>query len=100
MFSQNEIGDKAYCLIQGTLAVLQNDKNIQTLKQGSFFGELALIVSGGRRTATIVCTSEVTVLEIPQIQFYQLLAANLYLAKEIQLIAEERLKRDQVRKTA
>lgn len=98
MFNQNDIGDKAYCVIQGSLAVLQNDKHIQTLNQGAFFGELALIVSGGRRTATIVCTSDVVVLEIPQIQFYQLLAANLYLAKEIQTIAEERVKRDQLRK--
>lgn len=98
MFSQNDIGDKAYCIIQGSLAVLQNDKHIQTLSQGAFFGELALIISGGRRTATIVCTSDVVVLEIPQIQFYQLLAANLYLAKEIQTIAEERVKRDQQRK--
>lgn len=98
IFSQNEIGDKAFCIIQGSLAVLQNDKHIQTLNQGSFFGELALIVSGGRRTATIVCTSDVVVLEIPQVQFYQLLAANLFLAKEIQTIAEERIKRDQLRK--
>lgn len=99
VFSQNDIGEKAYCVIQGSLAVLQNEKHIQTLSQGSFFGELALIVSGGRRTATIVCTSDVTVLEIPQVHFYQLLAANLFLAKEIQNIAEERLKKDQMRKT-
>lgn len=98
MFSQNDIGDRAYCVIQGTLAVIKDDKHIQTLNQGAFFGELALIVSGGRRTATVVCTSDVVVLEVPQTQFYQLLAANLYLAKEIQTIAEERMRRDQERK--
>jgi CRP-like cAMP-binding protein len=98
IFSQNDIGDRAYCVIQGTLAVIKDDKHIQTLNQGAFFGELALIVSGGRRTATVVCTSDVVVLEVPQTQFYQLLAANLYLAKEIQTIAEERMRRDQLRK--
>lgn len=98
IFSQNDLGDRAYCVIQGNLVVLQNNKKIQTLSQGSLFGEIALIVSGGRRTATIVCTTDVVLLEITQLHFYQLLAANLYLAQQIQSIAESRMKQDFLRK--
>lgn len=100
VFSQNDIGGKAYCVIQGSLVVLQNNKKIQTLSQGSLFGEIALIVSGGRRTATVVCTSDVVLLEITQLSFYQLLASNLYLANQIQSIAEDRIKQDSFRKAS
>ena len=52
-----------YVIVEGTVAVLKGTRNIIQLKAGDCFGEMALL-SGRRRSATIVADSPVTVIKL------------------------------------
>lgn len=94
IFQQGALGDSAYIVIQGSLLVMQNGKVINTLPQGSFLGEISLMMNDGRRTATVVAQRNTKLLKIHRNEFYRLLGRNLYLAKEFQLLADQRLQKD------
>ena len=94
LFKQGDMGHSAYIVIQGSLQVMQNGKMINTLPQGSFLGEISLMMNDGRRTATVIGQRNTKLLEIHRNEFYKLLAKNLYLAKEFQLLADQRLQKD------
>ncbi len=57
---QGASGYAFYVLRDGTATVIQGDEEIRRLGPGDFFGELS-IIGGGRRTATVKATSQVTV---------------------------------------
>ncbi len=97
VFQQGQIGDSAFVVIQGSLAILQDGKLINTLPQGSFLGEVALMMNNGKRSATAVAQRNTKLLKIGRPEFYSLLAKNIYLAKEFQILADQRLQKDQVR---
>jgi len=94
VFQQGQVGDSAYIVIQGSLSVLQDGKLINTLPQGSFLGEVSLMMNNGKRSATATAQRNTKLLKIDRIEFYRLLAKNLYLAKEFQLLADLRLQKD------
>ncbi len=100
LFDQGDFGDTFYILIQGELDVEQNGRIINTLRQGKCFGELALLASQGQRTATIRASADSLLFEISKQDFYPFLAKNIYLAKELERVAEIRLQRDKKRKAA
>ncbi len=97
LFNQGDQAAEAYILIQGQLSVYQNQQKINTLMQGSMVGEVALMAAKGLRTATVQAERECLLLHIKNSDFYQLLANNLALAKEIQILAANRLQKDQQR---
>jgi CRP-like cAMP-binding protein len=97
LFNEGDARHSAYIVIQGSLIVQQKGKTINTLSQGSFLGEISLMLNDGRRTATVICQPNTKVLEIQRAEFYQLLGQNLFLAKEFQILADERLKKDILR---
>jgi len=97
LFKQGDLSLAAYIVIQGSLSVQQNGTVINTLPQGSFLGEISLMVSGGKRTASVYSQRSTLLLEIHKNEFYNLLSQNLYLAKEIQLLAAKRVSDDQAR---
>lgn len=90
LFHEGDIGRTAYIVIQGSLEVIKGGKVISILQQGSFFGEMALMVNGGKRSASVKSQRKSLLIEIHMDQFYQLLGQNLYLAKEIQALAISR----------
>jgi len=94
VFQQGQMGDSAYVVIQGSLAILQDGKLINTLPQGSFLGEVALMMNNGKRSATAVAQRNTKLLKIGRPEFYSLLSKNLYLAKEFQILADQRLQKD------
>jgi CRP-like cAMP-binding protein len=94
LFNQGQQSDSAFIVIQGSLLVFQNSQLINTLPQGSFLGEVSLMATGGVRTATVLAQRNTKLLEIHRTQFYKLLSHNLYLAKEIQNLADQRLVKD------
>ncbi len=97
LFKQNDASRSAYIVIQGSVVVQKNGKTINTLSQGSLLGEVSLILAGGLRSATAICQKGTKLLEIDHRDFYSLLAHNLYLAKEFQLLADQRLINDKQR---
>ncbi len=97
IFSEGQRADRFYILIQGKLNVLQNQKIIRNLKQGDCFGEVALMLTGGLRTASVVCETDCLLLEISAQKFYQLLGENLFLACQFEKLSIERVQADQKR---
>lgn len=94
LFNQGDQSQSAYIIIQGQMLIQIDGKSIGTLSQGSFVGEISLMVSGGLRTATVTATKDTLLLEIHRDEFYKLLSSNLYLAKEIEHLAHQRLHAD------
>ncbi len=97
LFQENSIGSSFYILVQGHLRISQKGKVINQLNQGDLLGEIALFVSGGRRTATIESLTDSILIEIPKDLFYKIISRNLFLAREIESLAWERIQKDQQR---
>lgn len=97
LFYEGQPGNTCYILIQGNVVVSQQGRNINVMPQGSCFGEISLLVSGGVRTATVTTQQDSILLEIHQNDFYQILTQNLVLAKEIEELANQRIAADRKR---
>lgn len=97
LFAEGQAGNTCYIVIQGSLVVSQKGKNINVMNQGACFGEISLLATGGKRTATITVQQDAILLEINQAGFYRVLAQNLILAKEIEALAAQRLQKDRDR---
>ena len=97
IFKQGDTGDSCYVVVQGSLVVVKDQKNVRALGQGDSFGEVALMLNQGKRSATVRTQTETVVLEIPFDRFYQLLAHNLMLACEFEKIALQYTQSDRER---
>ena len=87
---EGDSGNCFYIVIQGSIAFTQKSQSLRTLAQGGIFGEVALMVSGGKRTATAQAQRDSVLLQIDMPEFYELLSMNLILAKEIETVAWKR----------
>jgi CRP-like cAMP-binding protein len=94
---EGDPGAKCYVVVQGNLVVSKGGKNIKVLQQGDCFGEIALLLSQGQRTASVLSQTEVLALEITAEKFYQLLSENLLLGCEFERIAKSRIEQDEER---
>lgn len=90
-------GLSCFILVQGSVEVSMAGQRVRILKQGDCFGEVALILSKGVRTATVTAQSEVLVLEIPAKNFYRLMSENLLLACQFEDIAISRIKNESLK---
>ncbi len=98
VFTEGDRAESFFIIVQGQIQVLQNQKTIRSLNQGDCFGEIALLLTGGLRTASVVCESDALLLEISAQKFYHLLSNNLFLACEFEKISLKRLQADQLRR--
>ncbi len=72
VFSQGELGVGMYIVITGTVDIsiedlstvdqVRRDVFVTRLSRGDFFGEISLVESAGRRTATATAADEVTLI--------------------------------------
>jgi CRP-like cAMP-binding protein len=97
---EGDRGTTCYLIIDGKVKVTQHGKYIRSLGVGNCFGEMALLMFSGMRTATVEAESKVLALEFSQGPFYRLLADNLAIACEFEKIAQSRLNSDSRRKRA
>lgn len=89
---QGDSGKTCYVIIQGTANVIKDQRFIRSLGQGDSFGEIALTLTRGKRTASVQSVSDILVLEIGMEHFYRMLAENLILGCEFEKIARKRLR--------
>jgi cAMP-dependent protein kinase regulator len=61
---QGDYGYEFMVIEEGTVDVLHNGEQIDTMGPGDFFGELAVLDDGGLRNATIVATSPVRLITL------------------------------------
>ncbi|MEW6060065.1 MAG: cyclic nucleotide-binding domain-containing protein [Actinomycetota bacterium] len=70
---EGERGDSFYVIVEGEAKVLDQTGNIvNRLLPGDFFGEISLL-DGGARTATVVCETPMTMLELKRSAFRRVL---------------------------
>jgi CRP-like cAMP-binding protein len=72
MAEEGDRGREFFVLLEGEADVTKGDKSINTMHEGDFFGEIALVTKMPR-TATVTATTEVRVLVITERDFATLL---------------------------
>jgi len=89
--SVGEIGREFFIIQEGELDVFVNNYHVRIMKQGEFFGEIALILQV-RRTATVRTRTACKLICISDDSFWNLLAQNLSFARLVEKVTFERLK--------
>ena len=87
---EGEAGREFFAIVEGTADVLMGKNRINSVRQGDFLGEIALIM-GRPRTATVKATSPVRVLVITARDFRGLLEKHPEIQRKVLLSAAERL---------
>jgi len=88
LFREGDVGEHLYVVSSGVLEVLNGldtdgELLLRLLGEGDYFGELSLIVSEGRRTATIRARGDAVLLSVSRNQFIELLQHHPLLAYTI-----------------
>jgi CRP-like cAMP-binding protein len=87
---QGSPGREFFVLLEGTVEVVRDGKRITTLRDGDFFGELALI-SNIPRTATVTATSPIRALVVVGRDFRRLLQEDAGIAVKVLGTMAERM---------
>jgi hypothetical protein len=91
LFKRGDPADRLYFLAEGRLEVEENGRPIEA---GQMFGEIAFFAPEGRRTGTVRCVEEATVLSMDETTFKQLLFQNPAFGLEIMTLITRRLSDD------
>src|SRR3972149_4095732 len=84
VFKEGDVGDKFYIILSGEVRVMKpittlGNEALAILKPGDFFGEMALI-DDSPRSASVISSTETTLLYITKKDFESLLFLNKDLA--------------------
>lgn len=90
MATEGDRGREFFVLLKGEAEVTKNGSRINTMKQGDFFGEIAL-VSKMPRTATVTATTDVDVLVITERAFDSLLKKSPEIGRSVAEALAERV---------
>ncbi len=90
LFSENDLTNGAYIIVQGQVSVLINNKVVAKNSQGQMIGEISLFKTQGKRSATVIADKDTVLMHISLQKFYQLLSQNLFLAQMLQELSEKR----------
>ena len=80
LFKEGVPGDKMYIIKRGSVQVVRGNTILAVLKEGSFFGEMAL-VSDEPRNATIKTVTDLEVLTLGKSDFQALLSSKPSIAE-------------------
>src|SRR5688572_28572888 len=72
LITEGRVGHEFFLILEGEATVVKGGKEIQSLTQGDYFGELALL-DQGQRSATVVAKTPMTLLVVGQREFAGLL---------------------------
>ncbi len=86
---EGDVGDTAYVVNAGRLAVLKNDFTVAQLSEGDCFGEMALL-GAAKRTATVRCLTPCDLTVLVRDDFRALSAGRGVLAEAIRRQADDR----------
>jgi CRP/FNR family transcriptional regulator, cyclic AMP receptor protein len=83
-------GREFFVILEGSADVFQGEEKINTLGEGDFFGEIALI-SEGPRTAMVKATSPLRALVVTDRSFRRLVQESPEIDQKVRAAASERL---------
>jgi len=87
---QGRIGREFFVLVEGTADVIKNDRKVNSLQAGDFFGEIAL-VHHAPRTATVKASSPVRALVVTERNFKRLLDEQPEIQRKVLTALAERV---------
>ena len=93
MTRQGAPGREFFVLLEGEADVTKDDKSINTMRDGDFFGEIALVTKMPR-TANVTATTPVRVLVITERDFSALLKRSPEVARGVAEALAERVAPD------
>ena len=91
IFMEGDHGDSLYIIIDGGVSIIKEKKEIALLGHGNCIGEMALL-DQEPRSADAICIKDSILLEIDQLGFYELMASNDVIMKQIIRILTKRLR--------
>ena len=91
IFKEGDHGDSMFIIISGKVDVIQNDHSITQLERGTCIGEMALL-DQEPRSADAITLEESVLLKIDQEGFFQLMASNPEIMKQIVKILTRRVR--------
>jgi CRP/FNR family transcriptional regulator, cyclic AMP receptor protein len=90
MAQEGDRGREFFVLLEGEADVTKGDRSINTMREGDFFGEIALVTQMPR-TATVTATSDVRVLVITERDFAALLKRSAEVSRQVAEALAERI---------
>ena len=90
MATEGDRGREFFVLLKGEAEVTRGGRPINTMKEGDFFGEIALVTKMPR-TATVTATSDVDVLVITERDFDSLLKKSPEIGRAVAEALAERI---------
>jgi CRP/FNR family cyclic AMP-dependent transcriptional regulator len=90
MATEGDRGREFFVLLEGTADVTKGDQVINRMRDGDFFGEIALVAQVPR-TATVTATSDVRVLVVTDRDFAALLKKSPAVGRGVAEVLAERL---------
>jgi CRP-like cAMP-binding protein len=72
---QHEIARECFIVADGTARVDIDDRPVTAVGRGEIVGELALLVPGGRRTATVIAATDMALLALTRAEFAAVMSA-------------------------
>ena len=96
LFREGEVGEHFYVIAYGELEVLRaagtaDELLLNIVRQGEYFGDMALIMPGGQRTATLRARTPSTLLVMTRVEFDELLKRFPLLAYSMVRVTSQRL---------
>ena len=91
IFKEGDHGESMFVIISGKIDVIQNDHSITQLARGTCIGEMALL-DHESRSADAITLEESVLLKIDQEGFFQLMASNPEIMKQIVKILTRRVR--------
>ena len=82
IFTENDPGTIMYIIKRGQIQVIRDNTIVAVLKDGAFFGEMAL-VSDEHRNATVKTVTDVEVLTLSKQDFMHLMETNSTIASRV-----------------
>ena len=82
IITQGEYGDSLYILTSGEVEIIVDNKKVNNLNDGDYFGEIA-IIADIKRTATVKCTSKCSTLKLSTKDFKELIYDNPKISIEV-----------------
>jgi len=92
IFQQGVQGDCMYILREGSVALKDGDRLVDTVAAPGLFGEMALIENEPRALAAVAAT-DVVLVEIPVRYFWVLVHETPYFAQLVMSVMAQRLRR-------
>ena len=88
IIEENTFGDTFFLIAKGIVRVSKNNKILRDLEQGNCFGEVALINSKEKRTATVTAVNDVVCYVLNKTEFEKIIAdknIKMYLINKLSL---------------